>query len=106
VNLNIVVSFHHGIRARRRGYWTTAEQFLASFYGNTLKRDRSFHILCFLHYRNNNAEIDRKANNCDRLSKIRTIFDTLSDAQEHFCKPSERLAADEIILKFNGRIVT
>jgi hypothetical protein len=47
-------------------------------------------------------EIDRKAN-CDRLWKIRTIFDTLNDAYENYHNPSEHLAADEIIVKFEGR---
>jgi hypothetical protein len=79
-----------------RGYWAIAEKFLTSFYGNTFKRDRSFHFLRFLHYRDNNAEIKRKGNNCDRLWKIRTIFDTLNDAYETYDNPSEHLAADEI----------
>jgi hypothetical protein len=95
---NIVVSFHHGIRARIKDYWAIAEQFLASFCGNTLKSDRSFHILLFLHYRDNNAETDRKADNCDRLREVCTIFDTLNGAYEHYYNPSEHFDADEIIL--------
>jgi hypothetical protein len=72
----------------------------------TLKRDWSFHILRFLHYWDNNAETDRKADNCDQLWEIRTIFDTLNDAYENYYNPSEHLAADETILKFKGRVVT
>jgi hypothetical protein len=78
----------------------TAEQFLTSFYGNTFKCNRSFHILRFLHYRDNNAEINRKADNCDQLWKIRTIFDILNDAYKNYCNSSEHFATDEIILKF------
>jgi hypothetical protein len=58
---------------------------------------------CFLHYRNNNADIVRKADNSDRLWKIRTIFDILNDAYENYYNPSEELSADEIIVKFKGR---
>jgi hypothetical protein len=106
VNPNIVVSFHHDIRARIRDYWATAEQFLTSFYGNTLKRDRPVHILRFLHYRGNNSETDRKVDIFDRLWEIRTIFDTLNDAYENYYNPSEHLAADEIILKLKERDAT
>jgi hypothetical protein len=80
--------------------------FLTSLYGNTFKRDRSFHILRFLHNRDNNAEIERKADNCDRLWEIRTNFDILNDALENYYNPSEHLAADEIILKIKRRVVT
>jgi hypothetical protein len=75
----------------------TPEQFLTSSYGNTLKR--------FLHYRDNTAEIDRKAKNCDRLWGNCTIFDTLNDAYKNYFNPSEHLAADKIILKIRGRVV-
>jgi hypothetical protein len=37
--------------------------------------------------------------------KIRAIFDTLNDAYEKYYNPSEHLAADEIILKFKGKVV-
>jgi hypothetical protein len=67
-----------------------------SLYGNTFKRDRSFHILHFHHYRDSSAEIDRKADNSVLLWKIRTIFDTLSDVYENYYNHLERLAADEI----------
>jgi hypothetical protein len=52
----------------------------------------------------NNAEIDREAENYDRLWKIRTIFDTLNDAYEKYYNPSEHLAVDEITVKFKGRV--
>jgi hypothetical protein len=67
-----------------RDNWSTAEQFLTSFYSNTFKRDRSFHILRFLHNRDNNAEIDRKANNFNQLWKFRTIFDILNDTYKNY----------------------
>jgi hypothetical protein len=36
--LGIINQMGHDIRGRLRDYWTTAEQFLTSFYSNTLKR--------------------------------------------------------------------
>jgi hypothetical protein len=109
VTSNILVEFrhdHHDIRDRIRDYWTTAEQFLTSLYGNTLKRDRYFYIFRSLHFRDKNAEIDRKTDTCDRLWKIRTIFDILNDSYENYYNPSEHLAADEISVKFKGMVVT
>jgi hypothetical protein len=105
VNSNIVISFHLDIRARTRDYWATAEQFLTSFYGNIVKCDPIFSHSCFLYYRDNNAEIDTKADNCDRLWKVRSIFVTLNDAYENYYNSSEHLSADEIILKFKGKVV-
>lgn len=49
---------------------------------------------------------DRKADNCGRLWKIRSIFDTLNDDYENYSNSSEQLAADEIILQLNWRVVT
>jgi hypothetical protein len=54
--------------------------------------------------RDNNPEIDRKGDNCDRLWKIPTIFDTLSDAYENFYNPSDHSVAEEINVKFKERV--
>jgi hypothetical protein len=103
--LGIIIQMDHYIRDRIRDYWVTAEQFLTSFYSNTLKRNRFFLILRFLHFSDNNIEIDKQADNYDRLWKIRTIFDTLNDSYEKYYNPSEHLAVDEIIVKFKGRVI-
>jgi hypothetical protein len=63
-----------------------------------MKHDR---FLRFLHFTDNNAEIDKQADNYDRLWKIRGVFDTLNDAYEKYYNPSEHLAVEEIIVKFN-----
>jgi hypothetical protein len=65
--LGITIQMGHDIRDRLRDYWMTAEQFFASFYSNNLKHGRFLHILCFLHFTDNNAEIDRQAGNYDKL---------------------------------------
>ena len=37
--------------------------------------------------------------------KIRTVFDTLNQAYHKFYNPSENLAMDEVIVKFQGRVI-
>ena len=41
----------------------------------------------------------------DRLWKIRTVFDTLNQAYLKFYNPSEHLAVDEVIVKFQGMVI-
>jgi hypothetical protein len=42
---------------------------------------------------------------CDRLQKIRTVFDTLNQTYSKFDNPLEHLAVDEVIVKFQGRFI-
>jgi hypothetical protein len=70
-----------------------------------LKCGRFLHILRFLYFTDNNAEIDRQADNYDRLWKIQTISDTLNDEYEKYYKPSEHLAVDKIIIKVKARVI-
>ncbi|PNF35735.1 hypothetical protein B7P43_G16134 [Cryptotermes secundus] len=102
--LGIIIQMGHDIRDRLKDYWSTAEQFATRFYSNTMKCDRFLHILCFLHFADN-TKTDRNADSYDRLWKIRTIFDTLSDTYGKYYNPSEHLDVDEIIVKFKGRVV-
>ena len=64
---------------------------------------RYHHILCFLHFMDNNRN---GADRTDvRLWKIRDLFEIIRTNFSKFYNPSERLAVDEIIVKFKGRIV-
>jgi len=74
------------------------------FYGETMTRDRFLHILRFLHLADNSRRPDPDRE-YDRLWKIRTIFDTLNQAYPKFYNPSEHLAVDEVIVKFQGRVI-
>jgi hypothetical protein len=55
------------IRNTLKAYWTTAEQFSTPFPGKTMKRDRFFHMLRYLHLTDNRDEPDKKDDNFDRL---------------------------------------
>jgi hypothetical protein len=56
----------------------------------------------FLHFSDNKNEPDKTDENYERLQKMRTIFDKLSDAYAKYCRPTEHLAIDEIIALFKG----
>ena len=74
------------------------------FYGKTMTRDRFLHILWFLHFADNSQRPD-PGEEYDRLWKIRTVFNTLNQAYPKFYNPSEHLAVDEVIVKFQGRVI-
>jgi len=46
-----------------------------------------------------------KGEDYDRLWKLRTVFDKLNRAYAKFYNPSERLAVEEVIVTFKGRVI-
>ena len=74
------------------------------FYGETMTQDKFLHILWFLHFVDNSRRPD-PGEEYDRLWKIRTIYDILNQAYPKFYNPSEHLAADEVIVKFQDRVI-
>jgi len=68
-----------------------------------MTRDRFLHILQFLHFADNSRRPDPDGE-YDRLWKIKTVFDNLNQAYP-FYNPSEHLAVDEVIVKFQGRVI-
>ena len=69
-----------------------------------MTRDRFLHILRFLHFVDNSRR-PYPGEEYDRLWKIRTVFDTLNQAYPKFYNPSEHLVVDEVIVKFQGRVI-
>ena len=61
-------------------------------------------MLRFQNFANNSQRPD-EGEEYDRLWKLRTVFDNLNAAYAKFSKPSERLAVDEVIIKFKCRII-
>jgi hypothetical protein len=103
--LAIIVQMGHDIRYSLADYWSMTEQFHTPFYSKTLKRDRFFHIIRFLHFSNNGTAIDKNDPHYDRLSKVRTVFDMLNDAYSKYYAPSEHLAVDEVTVLYKGRVI-
>jgi hypothetical protein len=46
-----------------------------------------------------------KRKECDRLWKLRTVFDKPNDSYAKFYNPSENLAVDEVIVSLKGRVI-
>jgi len=69
-----------------------------------MSQDRFLHILQFLHFADNSQSPD-PGEEYDRLWKIRIVFDTLNQAYPKFYNLSEHLAVDEVIVKFQGRVI-
>jgi len=68
-----------------------------------MARARYCHILRFLHFTDNNRNGDDRTD--DRLWKIRDLFEIIRTNFSKFYNPSKHLAADEIIVKFKGRVL-
>ena len=88
-----------------KDYWSREEQYCIPFYSNVMARDRFFHILRFLHFENNDDPPNHDDPDYDRLWKMRKIFDTLNNKFCELYYPTERLAVDEVIVLYKGRVV-
>ena len=69
--LAIIVWIGHNQRGTLKDYWSTLELYFTAFYRNTMKRDRLYHILGFIHFSLNKNEPDNTYENFDHLWKIR-----------------------------------
>jgi len=49
-----------------------------------MKRDRFFHIFCFLHFTDNKNKLDVTDKNSDRLWKMRHLFEILNEKFSKF----------------------
>jgi hypothetical protein len=58
----------------------------------------------YLHFTDNRDKPDKRDDNSDRLWKIRTIFDMLSNVYAKYYGPTEHSAVDEITVLFKGRV--
>ena len=105
VFLSVTIQMGHFIWDKLTDYWSRSYNFHTLFYGNATKRDRFFHILCFLHFTRNRNEPDMRDENSDRLWKMRKLFEILNEKFSKFYSPSGHLAVDEVIVKFKGRVI-
>jgi hypothetical protein len=90
--LAIIIQIGHDQQDSLKDYWSRDEQYYTPFYHNTMVQGRSFHILGFLHFENNEASPNHDDPHYDRLWKIRKKIYNLNNKFCEFCNPSEHLA--------------
>jgi hypothetical protein len=100
----LALQMGHILKDTLHDYWSRLKQMHTPFYGETMTTDRFLHILRFLHFADNSRRSD-PGEEYDGLWKIRTVFYTLNQAYPKFYNPSEHLAVDEVIVKFQGRVI-
>ena len=105
VFLAIIINMGHCKRDELTKYWSRAYNYHTIFYGDCMKRDRFHHILRYLHFTDNENEPDMTDQNSDRLWKMRNLFEILNEKFSKFYNPSEHLAVDEVIVKYEGRVI-
>jgi hypothetical protein len=66
--------------------------------------DRFLHILRSLHFADYSQRPEQDEE-YDQLWKLWMVFDTLILAYAKFYNPSDKLAVDEIIVNFKGRVI-
>jgi hypothetical protein len=95
VFLALIIQMGYGKWDTLKDYWSTLEHFCRTFYSNMMKCDRFFfNILRFLHFCDNMNQPDKTDNNYDRLWKIISFCDMLSDSYAKLYNPSEHLTVD------------
>jgi len=103
VFLALTLQMGHTVQGRLEDYWTKMEQLRPPFYGQMMAHARYYDILRFLHFMDDNRNgVDRTD---DRLWKIQDLIEIIRMNFSKFYNPSEYLAVDEVIVKFEGRIV-
>jgi len=90
----------HDVCDRLRDYWTRAEQFFTPFHPNTMTQDCFLHILSYLHFTDN----DKEVNYYDRLFKVREVFYILSVAYLKFYNLSEHMVIDKVMVLFKRKV--
>lgn len=66
----ITVQIGHDICDRLRDYWTSAAQFFTPLYPSTTTQDHFLHILRYIHFTDNDKEVNKNNDNYDRPWKI------------------------------------
>jgi len=100
----LALQMGHVLKDTLHDYWSRLRQTRTPFFGETMARDRFLHILCLLHFADNSQRPDQ-SEECDRLWKLRTVFDTSDYNYAKFYNSSENLAVDEVIVKYRVRVI-
>ena len=94
----------HELKDTLHDYWSTLRQVHNPFYGENLNWDRFLHVLRFLHFADYSQRPD-EGKEYNRLWELRTVFDKPNEAYAKFYNHLEHLAADEVFVKFKGRVI-
>ena len=82
-------------------YWSTDEVIATPFFSDKMSRNRFEDISSYLHF-NNNEEVP--PDNEDRLYKLRTVIDYLTEKFKTHYQLNEHISIDEGTLKWKGRL--
>lgn len=105
VFLAVTIQMGHCLREHLADYWSTAVHFYTPFYSSTMKQDRFWHILRFLHFTDNRSDTHNADKNFGRLWKMRNIFEIIDRTFSKFYNPTECLAVDKVVVLFKGTVV-
>jgi len=100
----LAIQMGHIVKDTLHDYWSRLKQIHTPFYGETMTGDRFLHIPRFLHFADNSRRPGPDGE-YDRLWKIRTVFNTLNEAYPKFYNPSEHFRVDEVVVKFQVRVI-
>jgi hypothetical protein len=96
----------HTVQGRLEDYWTNLGQLFYQFYGQIMVCSSYYHILQFLHFKDNSRNgVAMMDDSHDKLWTKRDLFGILRTNFSKLYNPSEHLASDEIIVKFRGWVI-
>lgn len=78
-------------------YWSTNPLLSTPIFGKQMSRNRFQSIMRFLHYSNDNFDMDK-------LKKIRPLYELFNEKFKTVYRPLSKVSIDESLLKFKGRL--
>ena len=84
-------------------YWSTSPLLKTPFFNNVMPCNRFQLLFEFFHFKDNSNYNPQDANR-DRLFKIRPVLDYLMDKFKNEYTPDKRIAIDEELLLWKGRL--
>jgi len=96
----LIIQMGHCQNHSLKDYWSREEQYCTPFYSNVMACDCFFHILRFLHFKNNDDPPNHDDPHYDRLWKIQKIFDTLNNKFCELYNLTEYLVVDKVIMLY------
>lgn len=86
-----------------RDYWSSSPDLHDEYISKLMPVNRFGWLLSHIHLSDNSLMPDRDQPNYDKLYKVRTFFNKISENFERCYEPQEKLAVDESMIRFKGR---